>query len=224
MPDYFSHMAAAKIIYENCPKDVKEKIENFTAYLLGAQGGDVFFLYDIHFTKTNLGRAMHGAYAADLFEKLSFGDKSYLAGFATHYALDSGLHPAVYAFEAGAKSPFAHGKFENDLGLYISRKYSIPRNILPAERVLAQTYTVYDSVKNAYPVVTLTGVERCLKRHFYYTRRLLKTKKTRYNFAFDYSSLDGAVEDALSFGKTCVISALSGSFGGGIFDKSFLER
>lgn len=224
MPDYFSHAICAKIILDESSKDVKQKIADRTLYMLGAHGGDVFFAYKLSFKKTNLGRRLHGMPAAELFDILSEGDLSYAAGFATHYALDCTLHPAIYAFENNTKMPMAHIRMENDLGLYISRKFAIPRNILPRERVLSETFSVYDSIKKFDSAVTVTGIERCLKRHFAYSRALLKSKRQDYATDYDFTSLSGAVDDAVSLGVSCVKSVLSGEISKELFSRSFLER
>ena len=138
--------------------------------------------------------------------------------------MDCTLHPAVYAFESGKKSPLTHMKFENDLGLYISRKFAIPRNILPRERILAETFAVYDCIVKVEPKVTVTGIERCLKRHFTYTRTLLKTKKQEFTFNYDFRSLSGAVDDAVSMGTACVKAVISGDISSELFSRSFLEK
>lgn len=224
MPDYFSHLICAEKIHEQLDGALKRKITSTDLYLLGAQGGDVFFTYSMKFSKTNLGRSIHAMNAAELFEKLKDGNPSYAAGFATHYALDCTLHPVVYAYESRHSSPLAHQKMENDMGLYISKFYRIRRRILPRENVLACTGPVYDSVKLIAPSITVTGVERCLKRHFNYTRYLFKTKKQAYKCDFDFSSLAGAVEDAIALGVQAVKCVLSGDIDGAIFEKSFLQK
>lgn len=224
MPDYFSHYIVAEKIYEKLDGASKQKITSADLYLIGAQGGDVFFAYNMKLSKTNLGRTMHKMPAAEVFEKLSRGNLSYAAGFATHYALDSSLHPAVYAYEDSRSSVLAHQRLERDLGLYISKFYGVRRKILPRENVLACTSAVYDSVKLLEPNITVTGVERCLKRHFNYTRYLFRTKKQSYKCDVDFTSLLGAVEDAVELGVKAVNCVLSGHIDGAIFQKEFLQR
>ena len=224
MPDYFSHAICAQIILDKCPKEVKKAVADHTLYMLGAQGGDVFFAYKLSLKKSNLGRRMHSMSAELLFNILKDENPSYAAGFATHYALDCTLHPAIYAFESHSKMPMAHIRMENDLGLFISRKFAIPRNILPRERVTAATFAVYDCVSKIEPEVTVTGIERCLKRHFTYTRALLKSKRQEYATDYDFTSLSGAVDDAVSLGADCVKAVLAGDISSGLFSRSFLER
>lgn len=224
MPDYFTHYLCAERILEKLPAQSRTKITARNLYLLGAQGPDVFFAYSIKFSRDNAGRAMHAANPAELFEKLCGGNPSYAAGFATHYALDCTLHPAVYAYERELKSPFAHQNIEADMGLFISRLFGVRRRILPRENILPYTGTIYDSIKPVVPTVTVTGVERCLKRHFNYTRYLYRTKRQSYKYAFDYSSVAGAVDDAVALGVSAVNCVLSGDIDGAIFNKAFLQK
>jgi len=184
----------------------------------------VFFAYNFKFSKTNLGRTLHTHNAKELFETLKEGNLSYVCGYATHYALDCTLHPAVYAYEELSRSPLAHQRFEADLGLFVSRLYGVRRSILPREKLLACTGAVYDTIKLVAPNVTVTGVERCLKRHFYYTRYLYRTKTQSYKCNFDFPSLEGSVADAVELGISCVNCVLSGNIDGEIFSKEFLQR
>ena len=224
MPDYFSHSICAEKIYEKLDRAHKNAIADHDLFRLGAQGGDVFFAYKMSAKKTNLGRRMHAMKAEELFCILIGENTSYCAGFATHYALDCTLHPIIYAFEATSRSPFAHMTFEKDLGLYVSRRYATPRKIMPRERVLAATFPLYDCVKNIDPLITVTGVERCLKRYFAYTRTIYKSKRQDYKLSYDYSALSGAVDDAVSLGVECVSSIIDGKVDSTLFSRSFLER
>lgn len=224
MPDYFSHLIVAEKILERLDGERKKKITSTDLYYLGAQGGDVFFAYNFKFSKTNLGRALHKMSAEEVFTKLMQGNPSYAAGYATHYALDAGLHPAVYAYEASHSSPVAHQKMESDLGLYISKFYGVRRRILPRESVLACTSAVYDSIKLIEPAVTVTGVERCLKRHFNYSRYLFKTKKQAYKCNYDFASLAGGVEDAVDLGVKAVECVLDKEIDPAVFEKAFLQH
>ena len=64
MPDYFTHHIAAEKIYGAMDERYKKIIaENKTLYLLGAQGGDVFFFYGMSY-KNNVGRILHRMNAA----------------------------------------------------------------------------------------------------------------------------------------------------------------
>ena len=224
MPDYFSHKIAAEKIYENLPANHKEKISSHTLYLLGAQGGDVFFTYNLIFTKNNLGRDLHRRNAYEIIKNLSSGNLSYAAGFAAHYALDCTLHPAVYAYVNSHRSPLSHLNFEGDLGLYISRLYNMRRSIIPREKLLACTGPLYDSVKNIEERVTVTGIERCLKRHFTYTRYLYKRKNSEYKCAYPFEDLERVVDDAIELGTECVRAVLNEDVSPELFSSPFLAK
>ena len=224
MPDYFSHGIAAEIIYSKLDTKRKSLITNKTLYLLGAQGGDIFFTYNVKPTKSNLGRSLHRHNAIYLFSQLIQGNISYAAGFATHYALDSTLHPDIYAFEETKRSPFTHTKFESDLGLYISRKFGIRRSITPREKLLACTSPVYDTMKRIEPLITVTGVERCLKRYFSYTKYIYLSKKQEYKCEFDFKVLNEKIDEAINLGLQAVKCVLDGDITSEVFNKSFLQR
>lgn len=224
MPDYFSHIIAAEKIYEALKPQQRRAVCDHTLYLLGAQGGDVFFPYHLSLNSDNLGKKLHHLSAQEVFGALVHGNLSYCAGFATHYALDCTLHPAVYAFEDAHKGTLSHLRFENDLGLYISRKYGVTRKILPRDRVVAATFPVYDSIKLLEDDVTVTGVERCLKRHFTFTKFCYRNKKQTYRYDYDYASLSGAVEDAVELGVAAVSCILDGKTDGDVFSKQFLQH
>ncbi len=223
MPDYFTHVIAADKIYERLDGDLKSKIRSRDLYILGAQGGDVFFAYNMKL-KRNLGRELHQRDPIDFFRRLYLGNRSYAAGFATHYALDCTVHPTVYAFCEGKKSPFAHQNFEKDIGLYVSKFYRTRRTILPKENVLRCTSAVYDSIKLVEPDVTVTGVERCLKRHFSYTRYLYRNKKQTYKCDYDFSLFAGIIEDAIEAGVKAAECVLDGDIDPEVFSKRFLQR
>lgn len=224
MPDYFTHVIAADKIYERLSGDIKHKIKSRNLYILGAQGGDIFFAYNMKWSKTNLGRDLHNKNTVELFKRLYLGNPAYAAGFATHYALDSMLHPLVYAYTDGKKSLFAHQNFEMDVGLYVSKFYRTRRTILPREYVLSSTGPIYDSIKLIEPSVTVTGIERCLKRHFSYTRYLYRNKKQTYRCRYDFSMLAGVIEDAVELGVKAAECVLNGDIDPEVFGRQFLQR
>ena len=159
-----------------------------------------------------------------LFENLRKGNLSYAAGFATHYAVDSTFHPTIYAFEDSSRSPVAHLSFESDLGLYISRKFATPRKILTCDAVVGATFTVYDSVKRVESSVTVTGVERCLKRFFTYSKMTYKNKRQSYKYDYDYPSLAPLIDESVAFGVEAASQVLDGNLDEQLFSKSFLNK
>lgn len=223
MPDYFTHSILSQVAFERLEKSARDCIADRKLYLLGAQGGDVFFMYNLN-KSANLGRRLHALDAQFVFENLCRGNPSYAAGYATHYALDSTIHPAVYAFEATCRAPFAHLAFEKDIGLYVSRKFSTPRKIMPKDDVCGATFAIYDCVKKLDDSITLTGVERCLKRYFTYTRAIYARKKQTYKFDYDYSSLSPIIEKSIDKAVQCVRCVIEQNIDEKLFSESFLQH
>ena len=223
MPDYFTHSIMADVIFERLQKDVRDRISERKLYALGAQGGDVFFMYNAS-RANNLGRRMHAMDAKEVFAALKEGNLSYAAGWATHYALDCTVHPFVYAYEETHKGAFLNQRYERDFGLYVSRRCNMRRMILPRERVLDCTFAACDSVKRLLPYINAAGTASCLKRHFAYTLRQFKSKKQQFELDCDYSETYKAFERGLELGVKCVESALDKNIDGEIFNKSFLQK
>ncbi len=224
MPDYFTHHIAAEKIYGAMDERYKKIIaENKTLYLLGAQGGDVFFFYGMSY-KNNVGRILHRMNAAELFEKLAEGNAAYCAGWATHYALDCTVHPFVYAWQESHRGAFLHQRYERDLGLYVSRRCGVRRMILPREKVLECTLAVCDSIKKALPYISAAGTANCLKRHFAYTRRVFKSKKQEFDLDCDYSEAYKAFERGCELGVKACECVLNKNIDREIFSKEFLQK
>ncbi len=223
MPDLFTHSILSDIIYEQLEKTVRDRICDRKLYALGAQGGDVFFMYNLN-KNSNLGRRLHALDAQFVFENLCKSNPSYAAGFATHYAVDSTIHPAVYAFESTSHAPFAHLAFEKDLGLYVSRKFSMPRKILPKDDVCGAAFTIYDAVRRLDESITLAGVERCLKRYFAYSRAVYARKKQTYKFDYDYSSLSPLIGQAIECGVRAVGCVIDKDIDPQVFSRQFLQQ
>lgn len=224
MPDYFSHRAFALEVLKKFDGKQKSKISSRTLYLLGAQGGDLFFTYKLSFSKNNLGKILHNIKADILFEKLVKGNKSYAAGFATHYALDSIIHPIVYEFESKNRSRFAHYDFESDLGIYLSQKYNVTRRILPRDEVIRSTFAVYDSINKVESSVTLSGIERSLKRHYKTTEIIYRSRRIAYKFNYDYSSLGEKLEEAENLALNAINCVLDERIDKEVFSLSFLQK
>ena len=222
MPDYFTHLAGARQIYARLEARYRNLISDDSLYLLGAQGGDVFFFYGLSY-KNNPGRFLHRLPAAEIFEKLAQKDKSYCAGWVTHYALDSAIHPYVYAYKHTHKGILLHRKYEADLGLYISRKSGARRIIIPKEKLLACTPAVCDSMRSLMPGITPSCVQSCLKRYFLYSRSLFNSKSQEFALPCDYSSAYSAYLSAVEEGSEMVRRVLDGNIEPEIFKKSFLE-
>ena len=224
MPDYFTHNIAAEKIYGELDERYKKIIaEDKTLYLLGAQGGDIFFFYGMSY-KNNAGRLLHRMNAAELFEKLKDGNPAYCAGWATHYALDCTVHPFVYAWQETHRGAFLHQRYERDLGLYVSRRCGVRRMILPRDRVLECTLEVCNSAKKILPYISAAGMANCLKRHFIYSRRVFKSKKQEFDLDCDYSEAYKAFERGCKLGIKACECVLDKNIDKQIFNKQFLQK
>ncbi len=224
MPDIFSHYILAQKTYQALPKQVQTAIENDALYLLGAVGGDLFYFYRLAPTAANLGRQFHALDACDLFTKLLEGDFSYAAGFATHYAVDSTLHPAVYSYCREKGSPLFHPVFERDLGMHISRKYGVTRRILPPERVLSCAYPLYFSARNLTQKISVLGIERCLKRFIQYQRYSYAHKGESYKTNVDFAKLNDTIEKSVALGAQLIQRFFAGEIPKQLLKNSFLQR
>ena len=134
MADNYTHRYNARnalTIAEYTPR-------NMEAFILGANGPDPLFCYQMYNPfrindLSRLGSVMHNEKTA-LFLKNLFtlartdAQKDYCLGFLCHYSLDSLIHPYVnYITEAYGlpfNIPSGHGYFESALDSLISKKVS----------------------------------------------------------------------------------------------------
>lgn len=120
MPANYTHYRFAKDVLKKLPKDVADKIPDTSLYLIGCHGPDILFFYKGY--KTNrvntMGFEMHKHIARDFFvraRKLIETSscpvlaQSYIAGFVTHFALDSSCHGYVNSLE---KQGISHMEIE----------------------------------------------------------------------------------------------------------------
>ncbi len=107
---------------------------NLNAFILGANGPDPLFCYQMYnpfrrYHLSRLGTVMHnertGLFLKNLFRMAATdAQKDYCLGFLCHYALDSTIHPYVNFVTAAYGSPYnipsGHGYFESALDSYLS--------------------------------------------------------------------------------------------------------
>ena len=103
----------------------------------------------------------------------------------------------------------------------MSRRAGVRRMILPREKVLACTFAVCDSIKKVLPYVTAAGTASCLKRHYAYTRRQLKTKKQEFELDCDYSQTYKAYQNGIGLGVRAVQCVLEKDIDEEVFSKGF---
>ena len=127
MPSLFTHTLIAEDVLARLPENVRAAAKDLPAFLLGAQGGDVFFFCrakDGGGKRRNLGRSLHREDVYARFCALAeaarrAGDFSYAAGSVCHSAADTVFHPYVYALCAQLSAENArvhwHTCIESDL-------------------------------------------------------------------------------------------------------------
>ncbi len=141
MPSSYAHYREAECVYERLPSEVKQRVADFSLYLLGSQGGDFGFFYpELSFSQPNMGKLLHTTEACALFSDMAEycgvhpEAFSFAAGFVTHYCLDAAFHPLVY--REGGKNYFFHASFERSLDAYLAERnalkeeFSIRTNLL----------------------------------------------------------------------------------------------
>ncbi|MCD8306789.1 MAG: hypothetical protein LUD51_00970 [Clostridia bacterium] len=228
MPDYFSHNMAADAIYDRLPRQYKDMITDHDLYLLGSQGGDLYFFYNSFLSSKNVGRMLHGRRPAELFETFiqGNGDPSYIAGFATHYAMDSILHPYVYMCQdSRRKGFFFHMKFESDLGLFISKELNVPRDRMPKDVILSKAEKIYENLALVDDRATLKGAEKGLKGFERYVTHFYRTCKDTYRVKnYDFDALHDPLQQAIQKGVICVEQVLDGNLDPALFEAGFSEH
>lgn len=131
MPQILSHQFFAEDLLLS--EKIKNLITKKSHYFLGAQGGDILFLYSPKTSrKSNLGLSLHNLKIEEVThlikEKKEKGeDVSYLVGFLSHLILDESIHPYVYALEKILKEENRekdnyHYLIGSDLDLYFLEK------------------------------------------------------------------------------------------------------
>lgn len=120
MPANYTHYRFAGDVLSKLPKDVADKITDKSLYLIGCHGPDILFFYKGYKTnKVNtIGFEMHKEVARDFFQRArnlietsscTALARSYIAGFVTHFALDSSCHGYVNSLE---KQGISHMEIE----------------------------------------------------------------------------------------------------------------
>lgn len=117
MPAFSTHYAFACETAQSLQNELDFKL-NKQAYLMGAQGPDVFFFHRILCavpgkSLRKQGSAIHREKPALIFESLGNAFKnsgavaqSYIIGFITHYSLDRMCHPYVYSYQEKVLSDY----------------------------------------------------------------------------------------------------------------------
>ena len=143
MPTTYSHYAFGQDVFTLLkPGTQREILPYMDLYHLGVHGPDILFYY--HVVKKNTinqyGVKVHHEPARDFFEHAlkvykAHGDKrkarAYLAGFMTHFILDSTCHP--YIRKRIRQTGISHTEIETGLDMILMRKNGLnPASYKPA--------------------------------------------------------------------------------------------
>ena len=150
MPTTYTHFAFGSDVFELLDKNLRHELRPYLDYYnAGVHGPDILFYYHA-FRKNDVNR--YGAKIhheqADVFFRHAFSvyleqeekDKicarAYLAGFMTHYILDSSCHP--YINKRIRETGISHTEIETDLDSLIMRRAGLrPRSFHPGRHLKA---------------------------------------------------------------------------------------
>ncbi len=172
MPAAFIHENIALSALKKINKVPKYIKANMDAFELGAQGPDLFFFYHIlkfwdkNFEPNKLGETMHHSKTSNFFKsalnhakKHGEAARAWLAGFATHYAADSTVHPYVYATtnnEDNTPNTTKHLLLETQFDTWYHR------NVLKRQRIPRQAKCVNHLTDDQKRQIALTLSESCV--------------------------------------------------------------
>ena len=124
MPTTYTHYAYGQEVFHKLPEELQRKIEPYIAYYnIGVHGPDILFYYHSYCkNKVNqYGVKVHHEPAREFFKrafKVFQAQKNrneafaYLAGFMTHFILDSSCHP--YVRKRIKETGISHTEIETD--------------------------------------------------------------------------------------------------------------
>lgn len=133
MPEIYTHERLARMALPKIPPALEPAVyEQPASYFLGANGPDLLFFHYIwqggnRYQLLKLGGRLHQVHTAQLLCALltrarTPSQRAYALGFLCHYALDSSVHPYVYA-QTAPGGLFAGGGGHGQLELAIDSAY-----------------------------------------------------------------------------------------------------
>lgn len=188
MPNLMAHYFFAQDLYNEFFETIGTGKDEYDAFLLGSQGPDILFYVFNPFLPKNpdLGHQFHQEKPTELLsalkECLSILDESeyaighaYAQGFLCHYALDSSVHPLVYAQvnaycdagEEGLTREYASPvhvvmEAEFDEMMLWNRKRTTIRDFNYAAEILQASQAVQTVVNKMFVHLSLTVYQRVI--------------------------------------------------------------
>ena len=206
MPAATTHSEFAKDVYHSLNNNDQDLITDFNLFLVGAQGPDLLFFNGFSIlpgTTCPIGSMMHKEKIPEVihyFDEHTKEDKilrSYLYGYLCHYAMDSVIHPLVYAMtkvqkeKTNAPDMDIHFRIESEYDIYTLAKegktwhdYAVYNDLKLNPTDTATLAHLYQGMLAEVFHITLTTkkLERCIKDASLMTR-FLKPSEKKYNVA-----------------------------------------
>lgn len=150
MPEIYTHERAARRAARQAPEALHDIIDQHPApFLLGSNGPDLLFCHRIwrggdKHKLPQMGSLWHQKHTAQMLHALlcqaqTPAQRAYALGFLCHYAMDSSLHPYVYAVTAPGQAwdiPGGHGHLEMAIdAAYYAQENGEGRFAAPPEAV-----------------------------------------------------------------------------------------
>lgn len=152
MPAATTHSAFAKDVFRSLPVQIQEKIKDYNLFLVGAQGPDLLFFNNFSVlpgTTCPIGSRMHSQKIPEVIRYFDTHTKeepllrSYLYGYLCHYAMDSRIHPLVYAMTK-IQEEKTH---ENDMDIHFRIESEYDIYTLSKSGKTWHDYDVYNDLK-----------------------------------------------------------------------------
>lgn len=165
MPAGYAHYVFGQKVLKELPRNLQEQIKDYLPlYHIGIHGPDILFYYDPLRANdiSRMGHAMHDEMAEDFFERAqlrilaSRGEEklamqAYIAGFITHFVLDSECHG--YVAEKMEESELSHSEIETEFDCMLMRR----KGLDPQARNAVKHIAIND--KSAAIIAQFFGLE-----------------------------------------------------------------
>lgn len=148
MPETYAHFSFGKLVYNYLDVDLQNIIsKNMDLYNIGVHGPDIFF-YNDPFGKNHvkkIGHEQHKVSAINFFKEAKkiinkYPNQketlSYIAGFISHYMLDTECHPYIRTIE---DQGFIHSDVETEFERILMEKDGLsPYSHIPTKHIISK--------------------------------------------------------------------------------------
>jgi len=201
MPAATTHIEFVKDVYRLTP-EIRNKITNMHMFYLGSQGPDLLFFSNMSVLPYSLhkyGNLMHENKVYEVikyFEEYSQNDDdlmSYLYGYLCHYALDTTVHPLVYALTQervnnGEGHPgVIHVSMESEIDVYVlhqrgrhTYQYDAYNYLIVDKECITKLSTMYHKMfKEIFDLdISIPRIKRSINEVYIWTKWIRPRKVT----------------------------------------------